>query len=111
MEENTDSASLFSRLGERVRPGWQRFLRWRRERWRVRVLILLLLGLYWMMPPNIVDLIDIAIQSIFASSEPKVMTSGARFHRTMEADRLRRALRAHLRAEGHRPVGRSRGCP
>jgi hypothetical protein len=100
MEGEPQASSLPSRLRPELRGAWEAFLRWRRERWQVRALIVLLLGLYFMPQPSIVDLVDMAIQGIFASSEPKVMTSGARFHRAMEADRLRRALRVHLRAEG-----------
>ena len=100
MKEGAEGPGLLSRLGLRLRPAWKAFLRWRREYWQVRAVIVLLLGLYLMLQPNIVKLIDIAIQGIFAGSEPKVVFQGARCHKAMEADRLRRALRAHLRADG-----------
>ncbi len=100
MKGGAEARGLLSRLARRLRPARDWFLRWRREHWQVRALIVLLLGLYFMLQPRIVDLVDIAIQGIFAGSEPKLAAAATRYHKATEADRLRRALRVHLRAGG-----------
>lgn len=91
---------------------WQPFNRWRRERWPVRVVVILLIGSYFLafrlIGPNIPGLLRIAVQGIFLGCEGRLVTSGARFHKAREADRLRRSLRVYLDANPDADVGLAR---
>lgn len=92
--------SLFSRLRDAALPAWRPFNRWRRERWPVRVIILVMLGAYSIAGSlPILKLMRMAIDGILGGSEPALVIAGARACKAQEADRLRRALRAYLDAD------------
>ncbi|MHC4201803.1 MAG: hypothetical protein ACYSU0_17590 [Planctomycetota bacterium] len=103
---------LPSRLRDAALPAWRSFDRWRRERWPVRVVVILLLGSYFLafrlIGPDITGLLRIAVRGIFLGCEGRLVTSGARFHKAREADRLRRALRAYLDANPDADIGLAR---
>ena len=94
---------------EDLRGAWHAFLRWRREKWPVRVVILLLLGghflAYRVIDYDIPDFVRFAIRDILNGCEGPLAISGARFHKAREADRLRRAVRAHLDAHPDADIG------
>ena len=104
--------TLFSHLRDAALPAWRSFNRWRRERWPVRVVVILLLGSYFLafrlIGPDITGLVRLAVRGIFLGCEGQLVTSGARFHKAREADRLRRALRVYLDANPDADVGLAR---
>jgi len=91
---------------------WQSFNRWRRERWPVRVIVIVLLGSYFLafrvIGPDIKGLMGMAIEGIFNNCEGPLVTTGARFYKAREADRLRRALRVYLDANPDADTGLAR---
>lgn len=97
MERSETASARLPRRREGLRKAWLAFNRWRRRRWPVRVVVLVLMGSYYFFSHSIIiKLMRITIDGIFLGFEPELVVSGARVYKAAEADRLRRSLTIYL---------------
>ncbi|MFO8008250.1 MAG: hypothetical protein R6V05_10990 [Candidatus Brocadiia bacterium] len=109
MGEPTSAEDATQKQPGAWREAWQGFNRWRKSRWPVRVLILLIIfsvPLYERLarPPIIVHLVRMACDAITLSSLPTVAYHRQRFYLAREAARLQHALRRELDTDGNRTL-------